>query len=406
MRKTLIASAVFFLIFFYGLVLSQTRVSIIADELEPKNAPSFYDYRGVSNVHTDRNLGSGSVLDVVKAAQEAGLDFLIITDLNQFTDPTADRVPLRDSYHRKTLVMNANEYSYLDSRMFLYGSQKQPELESLGQAQLLLVDLLSQPSNPSREDFVVLAHPFKPGFGWNGPYPDGLGGIEIVNLKSAWRQAWETNKPSLFWSVFVYPFNPELALMRLYDEPTEELQLWDQLSKSHPTIGMAGAEATARTASMGDITLKFPSYQTSFNLLSNHVLLRAELTGEAESDRRKILSAIGRGEFYISMDVLGNPKGFTTYMQAGDHTYMMGSRVKLKPGLKLVVHLPSEPKVSYEAALIKDGQHINSSNVVDSKFEIHEPGVYRILIRVFVGFTLPDGNRWVTWIYSNPFYVD
>jgi hypothetical protein len=400
-RKILIASAIFFLVFFYGLILSQTRVSIVPDELEPKNASGFFDYRGVSNVHTDRNLGSGSPTDVIKAAQEANLDWLFLTDLNQFSAVGA----IPDAYHRKTLAMSADEYSYLDSRLLLYEVAKQPSFETLGQSQLYLADLLSQTS-AARDAFVVLAHPLKPGFSWNGPYPTGLDGIEIVNLKSAWRKAWDSNKISFLWSAFVYPFNSDLALMRLYDEPQDELNLWDQLSHNRHTIGMAGAEATAKTASVGDVSWKFPSYQTSFSLLSNHVLLRSELTGEPDGDRKKIVNALSKGEFYVSLDVLGNPKGFTVVAQSGDHTYMMGSRFKYAKDTHLVVHLPSEPTVPFEAALIKDGQHIASTNAVDSKFDIAEPGVYRILIRVFCGFTLPDGNRWVTWIYTNPFYID
>ena len=371
------------------------------DELEPKNAPGYYDYRGVSNVHTDRNLGTGSAIHVIRAAQEANLDFLFLTDLNQFS--TVGAIP--DGYHRKTLVMVADEYSYLDSRLLLYEWGHQPFFETLGQSQLYIADLLSQTSE-DRESLIVLAHPTKPGFSWNGAYPTGLDGVEIVNLKSAWRKAWDSNKISFFWSSFVYPFNSDLALMRLYDEPQEELDLWDQRSHARHTIGMAGAEATARTASIGDISWKFPSYQTSFSLLSNHVLLRTELTGEADGDRRKIVSALTKGEFYVSLDVLGNPKGFSVIAQNGDHVYPMGSRLKQAKGTHLVVHLPSEPMVPFEAALIKDGQHIASTNTVDSKFEIGEPGVYRVLIRVFCGFTLPDGNRWVTWIYSNPFYVE
>lgn len=422
MRKILIASAIFFLIFFYGLVLSQTRVSIIADELEPKNAPGFYDYRGVSNVHTDRNLGSGSALDVIKAAQESNLDWLFITDLNQFAsgatplgtlapddepapELSAPLVTIPDGYHRKTLVLSADEYSYLDSRLLLFDEDKQPTFETLGQSQLFLADLLSQTPTP-RDDLVVLAHPTKPGFSWNGPYPTGLDGIEILNLKSAWRKAWDSNKVSFLWSAFVYPFNSDLALMRLYDEPQDELDLWDQLSHVRHTIGMAGAEATAKTASVGSVSWKFPSYQTSFSLLSNHVLLRTELTGEADGDRKKILAGLTKGEFYVSLDVLGNPKGFTTVAQSSDHVYQMGSRFKHAKGTTLVVHLPGEPGVPFEAALIKDGQHVDSKNAVDSKFEIKDAGVYRVIVRVFVGFTLPDGNRWVTWIYTNPFYID
>lgn len=414
MRRILIASTIFFLIFFYGLVLSQTRVSIIADELGPKNAPGFYDYRGVSNVHTSRGLGSGSVLDVIRAAQEANLDWLFITDLNQFTnvaiadsgDEESSNAAIPDGYHRKTLVMSGDEYSYLDSRLLLYNVDKQPQFDSIGQTQVALADLLSQTPSAGRDDLVVLAHPYKPGFTWNGPYPSGLDGIEIINLKSLWRKAWDSNKLSFLWSAFVYPFNSDLALMRLYDEPQDELDLWDRLSKTRHTVGMAGAEATAKTASAGSVSWKFPSYITSFSLLSNHILTRTELTGEADGDRRKIVSALQNGNFYVSLDVLGNPKGFTAVATTPERNYLMGSRVRLQKNLAIAVHLPQEPTVPFEAALIKDGQHVASSNSVDSRFEINERGIYRIIIRVFVGFTLPDGNRWVTWIYTNPFTVD
>ncbi|MEK7358472.1 MAG: hypothetical protein AAB250_18655, partial [Bdellovibrionota bacterium] len=139
MRKTIIASAIFFLLFTYGLVLSQNQLTVIPEELEPKNPVGFYDYKGISNVHTDRGLGSGSPLEVIKAAQEVGLDFLVFTDLNAFEKPA-----LPHGYHRKLLVIGAEEFSYVDSRLLLYDLQKRHALESLGQTQTLLADLLSQ----------------------------------------------------------------------------------------------------------------------------------------------------------------------------------------------------------------------------------------------------------------------
>jgi hypothetical protein len=399
-RKVLIASGIFFLLFFYGLILSQTHLSAIPEELEPKNPSGFYDYRGISNVHSERGLGSGSALDVIRAAQEANLDYLIMTDLNAFGDSS-----IPDSYHRKLLFISAAEYSYLDSRLIHFDLQKAHSLEGLGQAQLLLADLLSQSDKDSRDDLIVLAHPLKPGYQWNGAIPAGLDGIEVINLKSLWRQAWEANKISFLWSAIVYPFNSDLALLRLYDEPAEELQLWDQLSAVRHTVGMAGAEATAKTSPVGDAYLRFPSYQTSFSFISNHVLLRSELTGEAEGDRKKILTALNEGQFYMSLDVIGNPKGFSTYISQGEQIFPLGSRVKLSSGMKVMIHLPAKPKGSFEAVLFKDGQRYKTSNDVDSAFEITEPGVYRVIVRTFLNFTLPDGNRWITWIYTNPFYV-
>lgn len=400
-RKLLIISFIFFFFFSYGVFLIQWHVGVVPEELEPANYPGFYDYRGASNVHTTRSVGSGTPMEVIAAAQESGLDFLFLTDINTF-----DTDPVPEGYHRKLLVMSGAEYSYLDSRLLTYDIQRRHQLDSLGQAQTLLADLLSQSGKDADQDLIVLAHPSKPGYSWNGPYPSGLDGIEVINLKSVWQHAWNKSKISFFWSVLVYPFNSQLALLRLYEEPQEELALWDQLSASRHTIGMAGSDATAKTGPIGNFSLRFPSYQTSFGLLSNHVLLRSELTGEAESDRKKILSALTNGQFYMSLDLFGNPKGFAAFIQDDEKIYPMGSRVKWKPGMKMTVRIPRKPRVPFEAAFLKDGQHIMSSNSVETEYELHGKGVYRVVIRVFPILTLPDGQRWMTWIYSNPFYVE
>jgi hypothetical protein len=400
-RKTLIASFLFFALFCYGLILSQANISVLGEKLEPANTQGYFDYRGVTNVHTTRGYGSGTATDIVNAAQEAGLDFIFITDLNVF-GPN----PTPDGYHRQLLLLNAAEYSYLDSRLFLYDIAKQHQVESLGQTQGLLADLLSQSGPDAEQDLIVLAHPFKLGYSWSGPYPTGLDGIEVINLKSIWQKAWTNSKISFLWSVFIYPFNPRLAFLRLYEEPQEEIDLWDQLQAKQKTIGLVGADATSKAGPVGNLYVRFPAYETSFSLVSNHILLRSELTGEAEGDRRKILRALTDGQFYMSIDVLGNPKGFVTYIQDRDRIVPLGSRTKWSPGMKIMVHLPSKPRTPYEVAFFKDGEHIMSSNSVDTAFEVHGPGVYRMKVRIFTNLTLADGYRWVPWIYTNPFYVD
>lgn len=401
MRKVLIASIIFFLFFVYWLVLSQLQVSVVPDELGLANYPGFYDYKGITNVHTNRNLGSGSPANIINAAQDAGLDYLFITDLNTFNAPL-----IPEGYHRQLLVMTGEEYSYLESRILTYDLERRHSLDSLGQAQVLLADLLSQSGVDAESDLLVLAHPSKPDFTWTGSYPSGLDGLEIINLKSVWQKAWSESKLSFFWSALVYPFNPQFALLRLYEEPMDELNLWDKLSTERPTIGMAGAEATARTGPLGSFHLRFPSYQRSFSLVSNHALLRSELTGEPEGDRRKILKALSDGQFYMCLDVLGNPKGFSAFIQDRDHIIPIGGKVKYRPGMKIVVHIPRKPKVPFETKFFKDGQEFMASNSLDTEYEIHSKGVYRLIVRVFPTLTLPDGMRWMTWIYTNPFYVE
>lgn len=401
MRKMMVISGVFLFLFVYGLYLAQYDVRIIQDELEAPNLVDFYDYRGVTHVHTDKNLGSGSAATVIAAAQDVGLDFLILTDLNDFN---RDFEP--EGYHRKLLVVRGASLSYLDSRILAYDFERRLQLDSLGQAQVLLADLLSQSGRDAEQDLLVLAHPFKTGYSWQGEYPSGLDGVEVINLKSVWQRAWLESKPSFLWSLLVYPFNSQLAFLRMYEEPREELRLWDKLNRTRKVIGFAGSEATSRTGSIGKFKMKFPSYAVLFNLVTNHILLRSELTGEPSSDRRKLFEALNAGQFYMSLDILGNPKGFAAYIEEGEKTLPIGSRVKRKAGQRIRVRLPQKPRAPFEIAFIKDGELIASSNSFETDLVIHEPGIYRVIVRVIPTLPLPDGKRWITWIYTNPFFID
>lgn len=401
MRPILMIAGVFFFLFAFGLFLAQYDVRIIRDELEPPRLTDFYDYRGVTHVHTNRHLGSGSEADIIVAAQTAGLDFLILTDLNDFK-----RDLETEGYHRKLLVLRGTSISYLDSRILAYDFKRRLRLESLGQSQVLMADLLSQSGDDANQDLLVLAHPFKPGYSWKGPFPSGLDGIEVLNLKSIWQAAWIHSKLSFAWSLLIYPFNSQLAFLRMYSEPRAELQLWDQLNKERKTIGFAGSEATAKTASVGGAFLKFPPYNVSFSLMTNHVLLTSELTGEPESDRRKLFDALNSGQFYMSLDILGNPKGFSAVLEDGEKHAPLGSKAKYKAGLRLRVRLPQKPRSPFEIAFIKDGELVASSNSVESDLNIDGRGFYRVIVRVIPTLPLPDGKRWITWIYTNPFYVE
>lgn len=392
--------AIFFLLVCYGLSLSFVHIPVIEESLEPVAAPGVYDYRGAINVHTQLNQGSGDIQEIAKAGLDSGLDYVMLSDLNTFgTDP----VP--GSYHRQLLMFGASQVSYLDSRILLLDISKSRQLESLGQAQTMLADLLSQSGDEEAKDLIVLSHPFNPDMRFIQQAPSGLDGIEVLNLKSVWENAWAKSKASFFWSLLIYPFNSHLALLRLYQTPEQEIQMWDQLSAKKHAVGLVGAEATARAGPIGDLYVKFPSYQTFFSLASNHVLLSSELTGEAEADIRKIGRALSLGQFYFSLDVLGNPKGFNAYLNSHDKVFPMGSKVKYRAGLKLNVKLPRKPAAPFEISIFKDGQHLMSVNSPEATYDLQGPGVYRVVVRVVRTFTIFDGQKWVDWIYTNPFYV-
>lgn len=401
MRTFIILTGLTFVYLVYGVYLAQYDVRIFPEDLVAESPRGFFDYKGVTNVHTQMSSGSGDFTMVIDAARETSLDFLSLTDLNVYDKPNA-----LAGYHGHLLVMMDGEYSYLNSRLLNIGATTSRHLQGVGRSQVLFADLLTQKEKGSDVGLLILAHPTKPKYGWSGEYPVGLDGIEVINLKNAWQEAWTDNKFSFLMSLLILPFNEKLALLRLFKNPEEELRLWDTLNAQRKVIGIAGADAEAKMI-MGGSFLQYPTYQTLFSLVRNHVLLKSELTGNAIGDVEKVAQGLRQGQLYMSLDILGNPKGFNAVVRpANGPVFAIGSKVKFEKGLSLEVTLPQKPKVPFDIIIYKDGERMMTSNSQNTQYFINTPGVYRVMVRVIPTLPLPDGKKWIPWIFTNPFYVE
>lgn len=393
--------------FVYGFYVSQLSFQVYPEVIKTENHYKYYDYRGIINVHTRESIGSGTINHIVQAAQNAKLDFLMLTDLNHFEST------VEDFYANNLLMLVGGKYSYLDSRLIYYSigdNQIEPTGKmslgtNLGEAQLQLSDILTKKAQDNHRSITILAHPYKTGFDWSGEIAEGMDGLEVVNVKSLAFRAWEMSKLSVLWSLIIYPFQPALSFIRLVSEPSEEINKWDAVAQTRKFFGYAGAEASARAVPWSNYLLRFPSYQRSFELFTNHVLLTSELTGQLQNDKQKIFQALKQGSFYTSFDLIGNPKGFYAEIVDGTKTYPMGSNVKLTPGMKLKVKLPQEIQDFYEVVIYRNGMREETFNRLESEYVLTQPGTYRVQIRISFYFPVPDARKWVTWIYANPFFI-
>ncbi|MDZ4661508.1 MAG: hypothetical protein SGJ18_07795 [Pseudomonadota bacterium] len=384
----------------YGIFLNLFSISILDSNLAGlSHGGKYYDYRGVTHVHSSLSTGSAPQDEIAADAREAGLDFIFFTELNYF-----GQGPRPEGYFEKVLMLQADEISYLDSHLLLYSLNKK-SFSTLGDGQVYLSDLLSRRRHDQVNEFAVLAHPYKDGYLWSGEYPNGLLGIETLNLKSIWQEAWNTTRLSFLWSLFIYPFNPQLSLMRMYVEPKKELALWQSLNQKGHTTAFLGNDTTAHALPLGKGMFKFPTYLDSFKIASNHILLRSELTGQLAGDKEKIFRALMNGQFYLCLDLLGDPKGFSAELLDQSTTLLLGEHTTFKPNLKILVTLPKKPFVPFEIGLYKDGTLQQTSNQQTALFLIKEKGVYNILVRTIPTLPLPDGRKWLPWIYTNAFYI-
>lgn len=397
----ILATFAFLLIsfFIYGFYISQFELNFIQRKV--KTSDFFYDYKLTMNIHTNLSIGSEPLSVVLSEAKKAQNKIIMITDLNpQIKSPD-------DTYLQNVGVLQGAKYGYKDSRLIYYSVKEKNLGLKTGESQLLLSDLLSQEISKNSDALLVLAHPFKTGFTWAGPIPDSLDGVEIANLKSLSQQSWSYSKLSTIWSILLYPFNPKLALMRLFQEPTEELHLFDQVSQQRRFVAFQGAEASARAIPLADWLVKFPSYESVLSISSNHLLLTSELTGNIAKDKIKILSALKNGQFYICFDALGDPKGFETYVldESNQKKHSIGSSLKTNKNTHFYFKLPLQPTSFYEVILLKNGKRVDTLNTFEGFFPIQGPGTYRIQVRISPKLPLPDAIKWLTWIYTNNFYV-
>jgi hypothetical protein len=406
MRKLLFFIASALALFAYIVTLSLHNPSIISDELEPPNFPGFHDYRGVINVQSTNSSGFESATELLRKAQDAKLDFIIFTELNDFT---GRRGP--SGWNRQTFVLQGKKFGYVESRVISLGSETLEAAESLGQAQTMIADYLSRPETSqsiSAQDRLLLTRPPESRSEtnkWDTSILQGVSGLEAINLQSVAHGAIHNAPASFAWSAMIYPFNSKLAALRLFADignSSPEFDEIDRLAKDRPVFATLGSDV-GRPLQLFGIPLRLPTAEVLFRLASNHLLLRSELTGDPESDRRKILLGIAQGQTYLALDAIGNPKGFAAWFEDDSGTYPIGSRVTWrKAGGRISVHLPKRPNTPFETAILRDGQVVMTSNSVDTQFSVNEPGVYRVVVRAFLSPSLFDGGRWLPWIWTNP----
>jgi hypothetical protein len=397
MRLLFKFNVIILLYFGYGLYLANVDLKVVSD-LPIQEKRFFYDYRGAINVRSNLSDGGREPLKVIEAAQLANLDFLFMTDLYR-----SGQSVRYQGYFEQLLVMSGQEYQNLDRRILAIGGPKlNSENISWG-----LTDWLSQSHFDEQSPLLILSTPFnnQEEAQWGPEWPVGIHGIEVQNPKVISNRVYRSSPLSVIWSLLVYPFNTQYAFLRLYEEPTLELELWDRFQSQKPLVGISGLDANARALTMPGNYIEFPSYRDSFEMMSTHVLLESELSGAFDRDQKLLLNAIKRGQVYFSLDLLGNPKGFSVYLTTEKKIQSMGQRLMYQSDMKIHFNLPAKPRDFFEVVLLQNGQRVATSNEGSGHFEISRAGIYRIIVRVSPFFPLPDAKKWVTWIYTNPFYL-
>lgn len=354
----------------------------------------FYDYSGVLNVHSKKSSGSGKVQDIIAAASEAELDFLFFNE----SDPVGRKQP-RPIKFGNVHVFYGSELNYRGSKFLHTSTDENFVFSSNSDIQLFISNHLET----GGEDFLVLAHPDKSDREWTDERPPNfISGLEVLNLREAWKKSWEEHTLSFIGSLIFYPFNPSLFFLDIYSDESLSTKLWDRWSEYEDVHGFLGSDVTSKFRITKGMHINFPSYKNIFLMAQNHVLLTEELLGFGNHE--KIFKALKKGQSYFSIDILGDPKGFSFWGSTKKgKMVLMGESVNFAQVKNLNVKIP-QTREELKVLLYHNGDVVRTESK-SFQFTPKEKGSYRVEIRVNPRFPLMRHQEWIPWIFSNPIFI-
>lgn len=340
-------------------------------------------YPGALHVHTTYSDGSGSFGEVIAAARDAGLRWVVITDHNTLEGQQ------HAGWHDGVLAIVGHEITPSRNHFLALN------LDSVVSSALAPQEFVDEVY--ARGGFGIVAHPdervrsqFKDIYRWDDWTVDGpreregrVMGLELWNFMSDWG---ENLTPVNRLLNFVVPS------LGLSGPTSATLAWWDRLNMAgRRTFGVGGVDAHAFRRRLAWRELEVFPYRWMFRTLTNYLLLDAPLSDDPAQATHQVYAALISGRSYFVNRLDGDAPAIVFRATRGEERYVMGDSTHIEPGPLLI-----EADVGANAylRLIVDGD-VLTSGVRQLRQSVDRGGVYRL--EAYMG-----GKP---WLFSNPIYV-
>ncbi len=350
---------------------------------------TYREYIGNPHIHSVYSDGSATHTEIAEAADEAGLNFVIVTDHNVWIEGL-------EGYHKRVLLLVGEEVhnvrrSPQSNHLLVYNSEQEMAPYSFGSAQTLIDKIQDS------QGFSFIAHPVEKhsplkrelqAIPWTDWPIEGVTGLEIWNYMSEFK--------GLLWSWLaglIYAFRPDWGISGPY---RDTLKLWDQLlARGVHMAAIGGADAHARPYRLGPFHREIFPYTYLFRCVNTHVLTEGPLTGELERDKALLYAALRAGRTWVGYDLPHSTRGFSFVARSGAARVTVGEELKRLGAVTLSINLPARGEIR----LLRDGRVLQKQTGTELSYTSAEAGVYRVEVyRRFRG-------RKVGWIFSSPIYI-
>lgn len=350
---------------------------------------NLYDYTGVIHLHSSYSFdGRTPVEELVRAAEENGLDFLMLTD--HFT--LGARRSGKEGWHGGVLLVVGQEISPRFNHYLAFGIDEEvvvDENDTTCRPQDYIdrvyglggIGFIAHPDHEGTEMFHVKHFPWKD---WSVSGYTGMGVWDFMT-------DWQSTLCSLPSALIGYLFPAHV--LRGPRETT--LKRWDELNRTDRVVGIGELDNHDTPHTIWGITVSVFPFRKAFRFIRTHILLDEPLKGEAEGDIRALLQALQGGRGYMAMEYFRNARGFALSISNADREATMGDEFPLTRNAVLRVTVPGTGKMR----IIRDGEPYAEAVGTGMTDTISQRGIYRVEVYAKVW------GRYRPWIFSNPVYV-
>lgn len=336
---------------------------------------------GAIHLHTTYSDGGVSIQELIGAAQDVGLDYIVVTD-HMTLDGLSDGF---EGFHNDLSVLVGYEHHDQEKKNHYLALGVDQVFNSVFKPQQY-IDAIKETGG-----IGFLAHPAEKRnyFGNLPPYPwtawncINFNGIEIWNQMSDWVENLKN------WSSFIKLFYPR----RFIGAPPQELlERWDNINRDRFVSCIGGVDAHSMKIGASFLSLRIFPIKVELKGIRTHLYLEKDVFNKKFPDLKKaILTALKDGHGFVSNFRRGDARGTKIYLESENSICVPGKQPNQKLPAHIHVQIPEKGRIH----LIANGAVAGEVDGKKAVFTIEKPGIYRI--EVF--------RKSKAWIYSNPFPI-
>ena len=347
--------------------------------------PRVNEVCGALHLHTKYSDGGVDYPELIAAAKEVGLDFIVVTDHMTlkgreagFEGFSGDLFVVVGYEHNDSA--NINHYLALGTTKVIRTNDRPQryidEIKNDGG-----IGFLAHP--------IERRHYFKdyPAYPWTSWDATGFDGIELWNQMSDWLENLKS------WLNFFRLFYPRRFLTRA---DKEIVRRWDDYNRFNFKSAIGGVDAHSTKKKIGIFKLTIFPIKVELKGIRTHLYLKEQLPHEDPAKAKVLfLDAVKNGRGFISNFRRNDARGTRFFIEYGDGRFGLPGHDEGAdaPVLPACIHVQLTEKGDIH--LLRNGEPLRHSKGNNAQFEITDRGLYRVEIH--------KGKN--VWIYSNPFPV-